>query len=1012
MTYNKTLPILSLLLMISILSASSFITSDSPLKVKYYNNTDIGKVDNFSNREKRSELNILALRVEFMADTLTGTTGTGKLNSAYPDSLILEGKPHDKNYFESHILYLKNYFESVSKNNITVNSSKVLDVIVEVPHKMWYYNTNNGDSLLNIRLLELHKTAWEQIKDETSISFADYNTFVMYHAGSGQEFSTEIDITPFDIPSVYLNENDLANGSSLITTHDGTVINNGIILPESEWQIYDDNWYFASLAGTSVLMIAHKLGIPNLYDENGRSGVGRFDLMDQGSGNFAGLLPSGPSAWVKSLMNWTDVVTVSLPEDSIPIFADSTIFRVDINENEYFLLENRISHTVINDSSAIIGYDINNKRIKLYFDSYWRQGYEILDEGFQVLTRIDNNNYNFALPASGILIWHIDKTKTSPENIANNHVNNDWDNKGVYLEEADGSFDIGQDYWLLDAGYGTELGWKYDAFYDDNRVWRRETNNVLFNQIQMVSFSDRSFPISDSNERIKSGIRLYDFSEIGDSMHFSFNRDFLADGFPVSTGITHPLVLDIDLNNIDYKVLVSSNGTGAIYQYDELHTSLDFGESIHENFGITQVYNKLILVSSDSLGYFVYDINNDTFTKKVLTSKIVSTPKFNSILTENGLLLLDIENGLDIDITLENLSDIIDYALSYDIDENDLTKIDYITSLTSDSLIVTYLTSTDTIVTKSRTDYTNDSNNSKLYLVYNELEDITSIYLNNSDNNVTTKYDMDAKIISKVTYGNDAGFGGIADYDFDGKFESLTYDNHINTIFIQNDNSVYENGSPILTRKRTYSSFKDFFTFTDDNGKKMLSCLDGLGNYNLYDTNGDEIRDRSFILPGKSSTKISVIENEGTIYLSQVDTLGNIFNYTLINGTIDTSLDYNQGIFNSTNNRFLSSGHELSMSGSSALVRDGRVYNWPNPATGDETNFRFFLNQEADIDIKIYELSGHKIASLKDSFNSSDDFFEVKWNISDISTGIYIARVTVKAGSKEEKYTVKVAVTK
>ena len=556
---------------------------------------------------------------------------------------------------------------------------------------------------------------------------------------------------------------------------------------------------------------------------------------------------------------------------------------------------------------------------------------------------------------------------------------------------------------------------EYDAFYNSNQVWRRESNEELFQEIHMVEFSDRSFPISDSNERIKSGIRLYDFSDIGDSMHFSFNRDFLANGFPISSNIVEPQVLDIKLsdgNNLSYKVLSNSNGDITVYQYDTIYDTQNTVEPLHNKFGITQVNDKLIFVTADTLGYFVYDVKQKTLsTKNLTTSKIINTPKFNSILTENGLILLDIENNLEEIIVFNDLTNIIDYALSYDRNDNDEIQIEYIASLTADSLFITSL-GTDTITYKYQTEFNNTKENSKLYLVYNELDGLTSIYLNNSTHNTVTKYNTNGEILSKIDYTNENGFGGIADYDYDGKFETLTFSNDINTIFIQNDNSVYENGSPILTRKRTYSSFNDFFTFTNSSDKKMLSCLDAIGNYNLYDTNGKEVREKSFILPGKSDTKISIIENDNVIYLSQVDTLGNIFNYELVNGTIDLDLDYNQGIFNSTNNRFLSTGHELSTSGNSGLVRNGRVYNWPNPATEDFTNFRFFLNQSSEVDIKIYELAGYKVEELEKSFNSQNDFFEIKWDISDISTGIYIARVTVKSGNKEEKYTVKVAITK
>ena len=64
-------------------------------------------------------LKILAVMVEFQADTDPNTYGTGKFGSIYSQSYadtILDPLPFDINYFSNHLEFAKNYFRRMEKD--------------------------------------------------------------------------------------------------------------------------------------------------------------------------------------------------------------------------------------------------------------------------------------------------------------------------------------------------------------------------------------------------------------------------------------------------------------------------------------------------------------------------------------------------------------------------------------------------------------------------------------------------------------------------------------------------------------------------------------------------------------------------------------------------------------------------------------------------------------------------------------------------------------------------------
>ena len=133
----------------------------------------------------------------------------------------------------------------------------------------------------------------------------------------------------------------------------------------------------------------------------------------------------------------------------------------------------------------------------------------IVDSLYGVIVDIDN--LDWSLPgyisksynlSGGILIWHIDENIIN-KNISSNTINNDKFNRGVDVEEADGSQDIGETYGFISAGLGSEEGTPYDFWFDGN----------IAPQFKNI-FSNNSTPNSLSNSFGKTNITLKRFFKI------------------------------------------------------------------------------------------------------------------------------------------------------------------------------------------------------------------------------------------------------------------------------------------------------------------------------------------------------------------------------------------------------------------------------------------------------------------------------------------------------------------
>ena len=69
--------------------------------------------------------------------------------------------------------------------------------------------------------------------------------------------------------------------------------------------------YQIGLTGIFSLLVGYAIGLPPMYNtETGDAGVGVFGLMDYGSNNGRGVIPSPPNAWSKIYMGWEDPIVI------------------------------------------------------------------------------------------------------------------------------------------------------------------------------------------------------------------------------------------------------------------------------------------------------------------------------------------------------------------------------------------------------------------------------------------------------------------------------------------------------------------------------------------------------------------------------------------------------------------------------------------------------------------------------------------------------------------------------
>ena len=897
------------------------------------------------------DLKVAMLRVSFPVGDYPGISGNGDF--LYDSSIdqcgdyTIDPPPHDKNYFKSHLEAVNNYYRSVSngKFGLNLSASKIFPSDDRSSYKidqlMNYYNQIGMDDFHEKRITELLKDASSKAYEVDKINFDEFDLIIVVHPGVGQDFSLPfLDPTPEDIPSTYIDPEMIMKHLGGPITFDNSSISRGIIIPETQNHLFYDYALFGQLAnpcdvqysitGTLSMMIGFSINLPPLWNlDSGLSGVGVFALMDQGSNNGRGIIPAPPDAWSRIYAGWASTInTPNFDKIELKDSLHNQILKIPINESEYFLIENRnnwFRKGVSIDSSRFTVWDKTNvypSFINILIDSV-----KVSKNEFGVISSIPN--YNLGLPASGLLIWHIDEKKIN-NGFKDYSINSDRQLRGIDLEEADGAQDMGYVSNLLtdpSSGYWGDMWFKENLEY-----FRANSNNSM-------DFTSFTYPNTKSNSKANSGIYISDISNAAKTMSFNLTSSY---SIKVIDDTSKSILLQWDINddgNLDFIGFGDSLWWGST-----LNSFKTFYKSSNNNYQTCIVQNsssnskslEVAFISQENddsiFEWFEFDIDTEDF-------NIKWSYKLENI---NNLELLkaDIEGvwvKKDDVVLLVNKEGVIDN----DIDPNLLS---YTSSLSSPIIL----------------------NNNKIII-----------------NKLKIK-DGNYKSLSMIDLDNDQNMEIIA-VDMNGNIHAFDL------------NLFSKNGFPLSVKAKTsvlsinlLDDKKRELVYQNNNGEiiilnhegkiiDIIASKDKLISLGTYEGKDGILTDKSFF-PFIEKNQINM--NEWRYAFSSADNS----RYLLIDKPI-------------TNNIF--------------IIDQKLSYAYPNPSNGEVIKFRLKLGFADKIDIFIYDIAGYLIKEISlNQLEINSDILEIPWNISNVESGIYIARILAKNKNKSDEKIIKLGIVK
>lgn len=992
-------------------------------------------VDFFHENSKKSfspnafpdTLKILSIRVQFQQDNDSRTSGDGRFDLTSTTERIIDAPPHDSAYFADHFVFAQNYYSKASngKQNIVTT---VLGKTITLSKQMKEYAPVSN----NLPLAQMIEEAWRAADSlYPGFPFQQYTMFTIFHAGVGKDIdlraSLGYDPTPLDIPSLYFG---LSSFQKLLgntfqgfpVTNSSFKISNTVILPETEVRkipsISGDVTLELSINGLLIASIGSHLGLPDLFDtKTGKTAIGRFGLMDgQSIFSFAGICPPEPSAWEKIYLGWTTPIEVfgnqmlSVPAVGLYSSGNDTIYKIPISAKEYYLIENRNRDAQKNNHTITMKWngELITKSFTQDEDSFSNTN---IDSTAGVVLDVDE--LDWSLPGiinayndyrGGILIWHIDESIIE-KNIATNTINADPKKRGIDLEEADGSQDLGQSYDFGSAGSGSEDGSPIDYWFSGN-IFPNYKNE----------FSENTIPNSLTNSYAKSHITLKNFSITSPRMSFEAN---VGDADVQLVKVIKRKNLKFDNN--DAPLAADLNGDG---KQELIYTS---GDSIYVlKDDLTPYLNNTTGLFSQFGGRFQPTIlpyvNNPTAENNIVGLGTSTITVFrNSDGNNDGLA--------DTLYSLNNASDITTAAITYITNAGSALAQSHIIVGDKNGVRVNpYRLSTETWLVSNRQE------------LYSPL-----LGLSNASFGVVYSSDSLSRIATKLRFGG-------------RKVKVLTITDAVNVYALFDDNSIavfdYTQSSEIRfmnTRQNTTSSFSvadidndgrlDFLIGTDNGLMAYNNTGVQLENFPLKVLDGGRVvgspivvkisgSNENAILFGSSNGQVYAYSSHGKMMFGFPLQTGGIVsspvlwdNKLVISSTDSSIYVWNiGGIFDTSKvlwGNFLADNHHTNVvqtSGtvsqkSSELLPKKFAYNWPNPVYSGSTNIRYFLGKSGTVKIKIVNLAGELIEELNGTSYAGMDN-EVQWNISKIQSGIYFAQITASGSGEEQSQIVKIAVVK
>ncbi|MEX0608525.1 MAG: hypothetical protein WD158_03745 [Balneolaceae bacterium] len=1004
-------------------------------------------------------LNIVAIMVEFQPDDNRLTSGTGIFGEGglpylenQPDFKI-EPLPHNQSYFESHLEFAKNYYEKASDNQLTIDY-RVLPDVYRLPKKMEEYSPT-GETFTNEKIAELSRDAWQQVEDNGGFDAtgldSETTAFVIFHAGIGRDIEltgTNLDITPYDIPSIYLRKDDIRDLTG-DPSFDGFPVNNGtfritnsMILPRTQSRrgldIQDNEFVFPlSINGLVIASIGSHLGLPDLFNtETGDPAIGRFGLMD-GAGFFSynGLLPPEPSAWEKIYLGWENPTLIdanttgdiSLPAGSLN--QPNSIAKVELSSSEYFLIENRhrdpdnsgITITIRKPDGSEVQQTFTNNDEEFVFQE------ADFDTLLEAGAFVNADNFDFSLPGGldvgedeeegteddrylngGILIWHIDEAMIQSQ-LQAGRVNADRNRRGIDLEEADGAQDIGPGIpGAIDnsAAFGTA----FDYWWSGNN-YRVIAESGRETQLYQNRFGADTQPDNKSNSGAPSFFELYDFSDnlpeatfriqsiepsediftskfsvqLDSSLNYFTTKDFYYDYYPLSLSVYETAT--------DTFLIVPANGSVIAVDISEPENHYQI-----TNYSVQQPFigDELILAEKPGtdeeiqISSFSWDSNTSDFT----------TNWTNTLPRNKGFISSQNGDTLHADFTTEGI-------LSENGNSITLGTLPFQRSEIVNSA---YSTALESIVVFSGNsapeDFIPENQTNRLFTGLLHLGNRFLFYVFEENRFSIIDPQEDSPVV--LFEETEAEWPAILD-----DASILRVDKTGNQIVGENRLGGITDFTPIPAPDGVRFIGTPLYADLLNSGNSYAALVVGQDslskNIYAYDSEGNPVEGFPlYVGRAISSTTqpIHPIIFDGTLYAVSHKGTVKAWNLTQVTDA-KWSSRYGNTIFNKVTARVSETSPDTNLS--FGILNDTETYNWPNPAN-EVTNIRFEIAPPGGtVEVRIITMSGRILFEKK--VQSSGGFpQEIQVETSNWGSGGYVALIKATVDGATETKLVKIGV--
>ena len=668
---------------------------------------------------------VIAIRIEFKTDTSTLTTGDGRFGikgdtkerKFYATDTVYkyDKLPHDSAYFGHQLTALANYYAKASRGKLKVDFSLYPagdgETGYKVDNPMTYYSPGWK------RKRETKDAYWERkthglimfVKDAVAAAAKGGDSpfrglyrdgdgilreaatgrkaaILILHAGASYMTDGGLDgaaaaDSPSDMIDAFINRDyfkyykdtlKLDSVGITVTGASGKDLTVDEVMMCAETSNQDGlNW---GIQGILVNQLARQLGIPDLFStSSGVSAVGAFCIMDfAGYSAGQGFIPTYPSAWVRAFMGWDKPYVIGAGEtvyrvkaltaaiDGQALGNDTAILLIPLNNNEYYLVENRQRN--LSGDTSVFKYD-NGSIISAYpFNVNIDKN--IKDSAGSVILKTRNNDVS--LPASGVLVWHVDE-RVIRQKLEYNIVNADSSYRGVRLVEADGVNDLGVTF--KDAFYQAafDYGGAEDVFPHKSIRYDKSKSGA-----DVWGFGPYSRPSSRSNDGGHTYLNLdfrYASVSPGQERSISFQNDtivnysdslflvkaeynYLTPGWPrraaPEASFFDPLVTELGGNNKN-TVLALLGESGRFYMYPLNDTAVTYFDSIPGVFTFpTAIGGKIYVPASSTQSTATSSLSKSKTSspKTTLLSKTSSSSRLSKTLQADNVIY--VYNTVDI----------------------------------------------------------------------------------------------------------------------------------------------------------------------------------------------------------------------------------------------------------------------------------------------------------------------------------------------------------------------------